>query len=290
MKIGFIGLGTMGFHMAGHIAAAGFTTAVYNRTSARADAWLIQHQGESFSTIDALAKECDVIISCVGNDDDVRGVYFGDASGEKGVLANAKEGAILIDHTTTSAVMAKEIDEQATAQGCSFLDAPVSGGEIGAINGQLTTMVGGDAEVLEKGLPMLRAYSKAVTHMGAVGNGQLTKMVNQICIAGVLQGLSEALTFAEASGLNIDQVSDAISGGAAGSWQLSNRLKTMHAREFDFGFAIDWMRKDLAFCLDQAKQKNLDLMCVKHVDNEYSKLQAVGESQSDTSVLVKQYD
>lgn len=286
MKVGFIGLGTMGFHMAGHLAAAGFSTVVYNRTAARANDWLGEHQGESLANIADLAQQCDVIMSCVGNDDDVRGIYFGDS----GVLANASKGSVLIDHTTTSAVLAKEIDARASQVGLAFLDAPVSGGEIGAVNGQLATMVGGDSETLEKVLPMMNAYSKAVTHMGASGNGQLCKMANQICIAGVLQGLSEALTFAEASGLNIDQVSDAISGGAAGSWQLSNRLKTMHAREFDFGFAIDWMRKDLAFCLDEAQQHNLQLMCTEHVDQMYSNLQDQGENRSDTSVLVKQYD
>lgn len=286
MKVGFIGLGTMGFHMAGHLASAGFSTVVYNRTEVRVIEWLNQHQGESCANIAELAQQCDVIMSCVGNDDDVRGVYFGDG----GILSNAIKGATLIDHTTTSAVLAKELEQQAVQLGLSFLDAPVSGGEIGAVNGQLATMVGGNSAALDTVMLMLNSYSKAVTHMGAAGNGQLTKMANQICIAGVLQGLSEALTFAEASGLNIDQVSDAISGGAAGSWQLSNRLKTMHAREFDFGFAIDWMRKDLAFCLAEAKQHQLELMCTKHVDEVYSQLQNQGESRSDTSVLVKQYD
>lgn len=286
MKVGFIGLGTMGFHMAGHLAAAGFATVVYNRTSSRLNEWSAQHQGNTVATIADLAQQCDVVMTCVGNDDDVRGVYFG----ESGILSNARLGAVLVDHTTTSAVLAKEIDAAAKLVGLAFLDAPVSGGEVGAVNGQLATMVGGDAEALGKVLPMLNAYSKAVTHMGVAGNGQLCKMANQICIAGVLQGLSEALTFAEASGLDIDRVSDAISGGAAGSWQLSNRLKTMHAREFDFGFAIDWMRKDLAFCLDEAKQHKLKLMCTEHVDKAYSKLQQRGENRSDTSVLVKQFD
>jgi len=286
MKVGFIGLGTMGFHMAGHLAAADFNTVVYNRTNSKANDWLKQHTGQAHEYVTDLAKECDVIMTCVGNDDDVRGVYLG----EQGILANASEGAILIDHTTTSAVLAKELSAKATERGMSFLDAPVSGGEVGAVNGQLATMIGGDSATLETVMPMLNSYSKAVTHMGESGNGQLCKMANQICIAGVLQGLSEALTFAEASGLNIDQVSDAISGGAAGSWQLSNRLKTMHAREFDFGFAVDWMRKDLAFCLDEAQHKQLNLMCVEHVDNVYSQLQEKGENRSDTSVLVKQFD
>lgn len=286
MKVGFIGLGTMGFHMAGHMVAAGFQTIVYNRTSSTAKKWSEQHRGNAVETIEELVPQCDVVMTCVGNDDDVRGVYFG----ESGILSNARHGAILVDHTTTSAVLAKEIDAAAKLAGLSFLDAPVSGGEIGAVNGQLATMVGGGVEALDKVMPMLNAYSKAVTHMGVAGNGQLCKMANQICIAGVLQGLSEALTFAEASGLDIDRVSDAISGGAAGSWQLSNRLKTMHAREFDFGFAVDWMRKDLAFCLDEAKQHQLELMCTEHVDKVYSNLQQKGENRSDTSVLVKQYD
>lgn len=286
MNVGFIGLGTMGYHMAGHLASAGFSTMVYNRTPGRASEWLKQYQGEEFTDIAKLVQKCDVIMTCVGNDDDVRGVYFGD----EGILSNAIKGSILIDHTTTSAILAKEIATRAEQLSLSFLDAPVSGGEIGAVNGQLATMVGGHSSTLEKVLAMLNCYSKAVTHMGDSGNGQLTKMANQICIAGVLQGLSEALSFAEASGLNIDQVNNAISGGAAGSWQLSNRLKTMHAREFDFGFAVDWMRKDLAFCLDEAKQHQLELLCTKHVDKVYSQLQNKGESRSDTSVLIKQYD
>jgi 3-hydroxyisobutyrate dehydrogenase len=286
MKVGFIGLGTMGFHMAGHLAAAGFTTVVYNRTPSRAKQWTVQHQGDDIASIAELAQQCDVVMTCVGNDDDVRGVYFGDS----GILSNVPHGAILVDHTTTSAVLAKEIGAKAKQAGVSFLDAPVSGGEVGAVNGQLATMVGGSADALGKVMQMLNAYSKSVTHMGVAGNGQLCKMANQICIAGVLQGLSEALTFAEVSGLDIDQVSDAISGGAAGSWQLSNRLKTMHAREFDFGFAVDWMRKDLAFCLDEAKQHQIELKCTEHVDSVYSKLQQQGESRSDTSVLVKQFD
>lgn len=286
MNVGFIGLGTMGFHMAGHLAAAGFTTMVYNRTTLRADEWRAHHQGSVVTTVAEVAQNCDVVMSCVGNDDDVRGVYFG----ETGIIRNASKDTILVDHTTTSAILAKEIYAEAKRKGLGFIDAPVSGGEAGAVNGQLATMVGGDAEVLEAVMPMLNAYSKAVTHMGLSGNGQLCKMVNQICIAGVLQGLSEAVTFAEASGLDIDQVSDAISGGAAGSWQLSNRLKSMHAREFDFGFALDWMRKDLAFCLDEAKQHSLKLMCTEHVDAVYSALQERGENRSDTSVLVKQYD
>lgn len=286
MKVGFIGLGTMGFHMAGHLAKSNLAVQVFNRTASKAKNWANLHSGQIASSVASLSQQCDVIISCVGNDDDVRANYLGDS----GILANASAGTVLIDHTTTSATLAKELAALASDKGLAFLDAPVSGGEVGAVNGQLATMVGGHSDDLNKVMPVLNTYSKTVTHMGSAGNGQLCKMVNQICIAGVLQGLSEALTFAEASGLSIDKVSDAIAGGAAGSWQLSNRLKTMHAREFDFGFAVDWMRKDLAFCLDEAKQHNLNLMCTEHVDQVYAELQSRGENRSDTSVLVKQYE
>ena len=286
MQIGFIGLGTMGYHMAGHLASSANEVVVYNRTQAKAEQWVAEFKGRSSTSIAELAAQCDLILSCVGNDDDVHEVYFS----ESGILANAKSGSILVDHTTTSATLAKKIFAAAKQQGNAFLDAPVSGGEAGAINGQLATMIGGEAEVVAEVLPALNSYSKAVTHMGAAGNGQLCKMANQVAVAGVLQGLSEAVILAESTGLDISLVKEAISGGAAGSWQLSNRMDTMHAREFDFGFAIDWMRKDLAFCLDEAKQHDLSLTCAKSVDAIYAKQQAEGKGRSDTSILIKQFD
>ena len=236
MKVAFIGLGVMGYPMAGHLANAGHSVSVYNRTTAKAQKWVSEYQGEYAETPSEAAKGADIVFMCVGNDDDLRSVVYG----ENGVLASMHEGSYLVDHTTTSAEVAREVGAQAKLQGIGFLDAPVSGGQAGAENGVLTVMVGGDEADFNVVQPVMAAFSRFSQLLGEVGSGQLCKMVNQICIAGVLQGLSEALTFAEASGLNIDQVSDAISGGAAGSWQLSNRLKTMHAREFDFGFAIDW--------------------------------------------------
>jgi len=286
MQIGFIGLGTMGYHMAGHLATAGNSVVVYNRNGTVAERWATEFSGKICGSIAELAVECDYILTCVGNDDDVHQVYFSDS----GILANAKKGALLIDHTTTSATLAKQIFQAAKQQGYWFLDAPVSGGEAGAVNGQLATMVGGETESFAKALAIMNCYSKAVTHMGVAGNGQLCKMANQVAIAGILQGLSEAVVLAESAGLDIGLVKQAIAGGAAGSWQLSNRIESMHAREFGFGFAIDWMRKDLAFCMDEAKQHQLSLHCAKHVDAEYAKLQAVGENRSDTSVLIKQFD
>ena len=284
-KIGFIGLGTMGYHMAGYLASSGNEVYVYNRTASRAEQWVSEHNGIQCGSVGELTSQCEVVMTCVGNDDDVREMYFD----EEGILANAKPGSILIDHTTTSATLAKEIYQAARTKNLAFLDAPVSGGEGGAVNGQLATMVGGDNKVVERALPLLRSYSKAVTHMGVTGNGQLCKMANQVAIAGILQGLSEAVVLAESAGLDIGLVKEAIAAGAAGSWQLSNRMDTMHAREFDFGFAVDWMRKDLQFCLDEAKNRNVELPCTKHVDDAYAKLQSNGENRSDTSVLIKQF-
>lgn len=286
MNIGFIGLGTMGYHMAGQLAANGRSIAVFNRTKERAKQWSLEHKGNVCDSIQELSQTCDIILTCVGNDDDVREIYYSDT----GILHNAKEHCILIDHTTTSATLAKELYSEAKAKNIKFIDAPVSGGEIGAINGQLSVMIGGEASVVTEVLPILNIFSKAVTHIGNPGSGQLCKMANQICIAGILQGLSEAILLAEASNLDIALVKEAISGGAAGSWQLSNRMETMHDRKFNFGFAIDWMRKDLAFCLDEANGHNLDLHCTKHVDKTYEKLQLLGENRADTSALVKQFD
>lgn len=233
-----------------------------------------------------LAQSCELIMTCLGNDDDVRSCYLG----ELGLFAHASEGAIFVDHTTTSATLARELANEAEARGLAFLDAPVSGGEAGAVNGQLSIMLGGDAKVFSEVQGVLQIYAKGITYMGASGNGQLCKMVNQICIAGVLQGLSEGLKFAEVSGLDTDLVQQAIAAGAAGSWQLNNRWQTMHDRQFDFGFAIDWMRKDLGFCLQEASTMQLHLPCAEAVDKQYELLQKKGENRSDTSVLVKQFD
>ena len=286
MNIGFIGLGTMGYPMAGHLANTEHTVCVFNRTATKVKQWLKDYKGTQVDNIAELAGNCDVIISCVGNDNDVRQIYFG----KKGILENTKQGSTLIDHTTTSADLAKELYKNSTARGLYFLDAPVSGGETGAINGCLASMVGGDINTLSNVEAIIKIYSKTVVHLGTSGSGQLGKMANQICIAGVLQGLSEAITFAQASGLNIDLLKDVLSQGAAGSWQMTNRAKTMNEGQFDFGFAIDWMRKDLAFCFDEAARRNIELHCAKHVDKEYARLQKRGEGRSDTSVLIKQFD
>ncbi len=286
MKIGFVGLGTMGFEMAGHISKKGYDVLVFNRTEAVTADWLSKFSGTGCDSISLLSGQCDIILTCVGNDKDVSQIY----SGENGIFESAKPGALLIDHTTTSSKLAKALNAQATSLGLDFIDAPVSGGQAGAENGQLSVMAGGQASSITQALPILNTFSKAVTHMGESGSGQLCKMVNQICIAGVLQGLSEALMLAEATDLDIDLVKNAISGGAAGSWQLSNRLESMHKREFDFGFAIDWMRKDLSFCLDEAKSLGVNLPITEYVDKEYEKLQQRGLNRCDTSVLAKQFE
>ena len=282
MKVAFIGLGAMGFPMAGHIAAQGFEVNVFNRSQAKSQAWIEKHQGAAFPTPRQAVSGCDVVCICVGNDDDVRSVVFGD----DGVLAGLKKGALVIDHTTTSASLAKELHQAFAASQIDFLDAPVSGGQAGAENAKLTTMVGGASDVYSKATSVLDCYSLKHQLMGDVGAGQTTKMVNQICIAGVLQGLSEALHFAKNAGLDTDAVVDVISKGAAQSWQMENRAHTMVKGEFDFGFAVDWMRKDLRIVLEEANNNNSSLPLTAMVDQFYAKVQKQGGGRFDTSSLI----
>lgn len=285
-NIAFIGLGTMGFPMAGHLANAGHHVTVYNRTTATAEKWVTQYQGAVALTPAAAAQNADLVFTCVGNDEDVRQVY----KGEDGILSTAKPGTILIDNTTASAEVAREIAIAATDIGAAFLDAPVSGGEAGAVNGCLTVMVGGQSEVFDAAKPIIDCFAKATTLMGGVGYGQITKMANQICIAGVLQGLSEAITLAKSAGLDIEKMTDVLKHGAAGSWQLENRAVTMAEDKFDFGFAIDWMRKDLGICFEAAEKLGVELPLARQVDEKYAELQNRGLNRADTSVLIKQFD
>ncbi|WP_342750165.1 NAD(P)-dependent oxidoreductase [Photobacterium lipolyticum] len=285
-NIAFIGLGTMGFPMAGHLADAGHNVIVYNRTTATAEKWLKIHKGHLALSPAQAAKEADFVFTCVGNDSDVRQVY----TGENGILSTIKPGTILIDNTTASAEVAREVAVAAKAVQADFLDAPVSGGEAGAVNGCLTVMIGGNADVFEKAKPVIDCYAKACTLMGDVGYGQITKMANQLCIAGILQGLSEAISLAKSAGLDIEKMTDVLKHGAAGSWQLENRAVTMAQDKFDFGFAIDWMRKDLGICFDAAEKLGVELPLAKQVDEKYAELQKRGFNRADTSVLIKQFD
>lgn len=283
-KVAWIGLGVMGFPMAGHVAKRGsHNMVVYNRTRAKAESWVEAYAtGISAPTPAEAARDADFVFSCVGNDDDLRMVTVG----EEGAFATMKPGAIFIDHTTTSADVARATAAAAEAKGFSFLDAPVSGGQAGAENGVLTVMVGGDASAFEKAEPVIRSFARMVKRLGPAGSGQLTKMVNQIAIAGLVQGLSEAIHFAEQAGLDVAEVIDTISKGAAQSWQMENRWKTMHAREFNFGFAVDWMRKDLGFCLEEARRNGADLPITQIVDGYYAEVQAAGGRRFDTSSLI----
>ncbi|MPY68507.1 MAG: NAD-binding protein [Alphaproteobacteria bacterium] len=281
-KAAFIGLGVMGYPMAGHLAARGYDMTVYNRTAEKTKRWAGDHKGATAATPAKAAAGADFIFTCVGNDDDLRSVVLG----ETGALAGMKPGAVLIDHTTTSAMVARELYEDAKSRGLAFLDAPVSGGQAGAENGQLTVMAGGDEEVFARARPAMEAYGKAVTLMGPSGAGQLTKMVNQICIAGLVQGLSEGMNFAQHAGLDGDLVLDVISKGAAQSWQMENRGRTMLKGEFDFGFAVDWMRKDLGICLEEAENNGARLPVTALVDQFYKHVQARGGSRYDTSSLM----
>ena len=261
MRTAFVGLGVMGYPMAGFLAKAGHATTVYNRTSSKAEKWVAEYGGSSASTPRKAATGADIVFCCVGNDDDVRDVILG----EDGVLNGVDKGAIIVDHTTASATIAREIHAAASQKGVGFLDAPVSGGQAGAENGQLTVMVGGDAEVFDRAAPVIDCFAKAITRIGPVGSGQLAKMVNQICIAGIVQGLSEGLHFAQCAGLDPAVVIESISKGAAQSWQMENRWQTMVNDEFEFGFAVDWMRKDLGIALDEAKQNGAQLEMTKLV-------------------------
>ncbi len=288
-KITFLGLGAMGYPMAGHLANKGYDVTVYNRTASKAEHWLTEYSNTTHKKItvqttpEEAVKYADVIITCVGNDNDVREIYAK-------IFSTAKSGATLIDHTTTSAIVTRDLYQQAKDAGMSFLDAPVSGGQAGAENGALTIMVGGDAETFDNAFEVLNTYSKACTHIGEAGQGQVLKMINQICFIGALQGLSEALTLAKAEGIDGKTVVDVLQHGAAGSWQMVNRSETMMNNEFDFGFAVDWVRKDLAICFEEAEKLGLELPLAKQIDARYKDLQERGYARADTSVLIKQFD
>jgi 3-hydroxyisobutyrate dehydrogenase len=279
----FIGLGVMGHPMAGHLQAAGHATTVYNRTSAKADSWVAEHGGTSAATPREAATGAEAVMVCVGNDDDLRSVIFGD----DGVLAGMASGSTLIDHTTASAEVAREIRAAADELGVGFIDAPVSGGQAGAQNGQLSVMCGGDDDVFARVDPLMQSYAKATVLVGGTGAGQLTKMVNQICIGGLIQGLSEALDFSRRAGLDIEKVLSAISQGASGSWQMENRARTMTDRHFDHGFALDWMRKDFGIVFDEAERIGAHLPITTIVDGYYARLQADGHGRWDTSSLIE---
>jgi len=282
-KLAFLGLGVMGFPMAGHLARAGHTVVVYNRTPAKAAQWVEKYGGSSAPTPAAAARDASLVMMCVGNDDDVRAV----ALGSDGAVEAMESGSVLVDHTTASAIVAREVHAAAKARGVGFLDAPVSGGQAGAENGKLTIMVGGEADVFARAEGVLAHYARAVTLMGGPGSGQLTKMVNQICIAGLVQALSEGINFARKAGLDPERVLDVIGKGAAQSWQMDNRGKTMAADKFDFGFAVDWMRKDLAICTAEARANGAALPVTAVVDQFYSRIQAQGGGRWDTSSLIR---
>ena len=282
-RIAFIGLGAMGFPMAGHLAKTGHNVTVFNRTAERASAWQAEYGGQIAATPAKAAEQQDAVMICVGNDDDVLAVTTGD----EGALKTLPEGALLIDHTTTSEALAISLAEIASESGVAFLDAPVSGGQIGAENGVLTVMAGGDETAFQSALPLLECYAKSVKRMGPVGTGQLTKMVNQICIAGLLQGLSEGIHFAERAGLDVTAVIEVIAQGAAQSWQMNNRASTMIAGEFDFGFAVDWMRKDLGIAIAAAEKVGAPVPVTQVVDGFYADVQNLGGRRWDTSSLIQ---
>ncbi len=282
-KTAFIGLGVMGYPMAGHLASNGHDVTVYNRTTAKAEAWVKEHGGNLADTPAKAADGCDVVFSCVGNDNDLRSVVYGG----DGILAGMKKGAVYCDHTTASADVAREIDAHARDLGIGFLDGPVSGGQAGAENGALTVMVGGEQAHFDIAEPVAQAYSKAVTLMGPAGSGQLTKAVNQICIAGLVQGLSEGLAFADKAGLDAGKVVEVISKGAAQSWQMDNRAETMIGDKFDFGFAVEWMRKDMGIALAEARGNGALLPATALIDQFYAEITAMGGSRWDTSSLIR---
>lgn len=283
-KVAFIGLGVMGYPMAGHLKTkGGHEVTVYNRTAAKAEKWAAEFGGRAAPTPAAAAADADFVFTCVGNDDDLRSVTVG----ENGVLSGMKAGAILIDNTTASAEVARELHAAASAKGCDFVDAPVSGGQAGAENGVLTVMCGGDEATFEKAKPVIDAYARMVGLMGPVGAGQLTKMINQICIAGVVQGLAEGIHFGKKAGLDIEKVVEVISKGAAGSWQMENRHKTMNEGKYEFGFAVDWMRKDLDIVLTEARRNGANLPVTALVDQFYGEVQQkLGGNRWDTSSLL----
>ena len=278
----FLGLGVMGYPMAGWLSQRGYAVTVYNRTQAVSQRWLSDYSGISADTVAEAVASADIVFSCLGNDDDVRAVVIG----ESGALATMKSGSILVDHTTTSALLARELAEQAYALGIGFVDAPVSGGQQGAENGQLTVMCGGQQAHFDRVQQVIQSYAKSLQLMGDVGSGQLCKMVNQICIAGVVQGLAEGLNFAKRAGLDAHQVVEVISKGAAQSWQMENRYQTMLGSKYDHGFAVQWMRKDLAFALDEARANGSDLPVTQMVDSFYEEVQEIGGNRWDTSSLL----
>ncbi|MFC6688015.1 NAD(P)-dependent oxidoreductase [Jhaorihella thermophila] len=282
-KVAFLGLGVMGYPMAGHLKAAGHDVTVYNRTAAKAEKWVAEHGGAMAPTPARAAEGADFVMSCVGNDDDLRAVCLGD----DGAFAGMAAGTVFVDHTTVSAKVTRELYAAAGERGISFVDAPISGGQAGAENGVLSIMCGGDEEAYARVEPVMQAYGRSIKRLGESGAGQLTKMVNQICIAGLLQGLSEGLHFAEKAGLDGRAVVEVISGGAAGSWQMSNRYETMIDDKFDFGFAVDWMRKDLGICLSTANENGASLPVTALVDQFYKDVQKMGGGRWDTSSLIK---
>jgi len=284
-KVSFIGLGVMGFPMAGYISKAGHDVTVYNRTKAKAEKWVKEYKGKFADTPMEAAKDSDFIFTCVGNDNDLREVTLG----EKGLFKSAKKESIYVDNTTASANIARELYKESKAKGFDFLDAPISGGQAGAEGGTLTVMVGGDEKPYKKAEPVIDCYSKKIKLLGPSGSGQLTKMVNQICIAGVVQGLSEAINFGMNAGLNMTDVIEVISKGAAQSWQMENRHKTMIEDKFDYGFAVDWMRKDLKIAMNEAKKNNSPLPITKIIDEYYAEVQKMGGQRWDTSSLIKRF-
>ena len=286
MRVAFLGLGVMGYPMAGHLAAKGHEVIVYNRTEAKAARWVEafgKHGGKSAATPALAAMNCDIVCACVGNDDDLRAIM----TGPDGAFQHAAPGTVFVDHTTASASVARELHAAARERGCHFVDAPVSGGQAGAQQGILTIMCGGDLDAFQRAEPVIAAYARAVTRIGESGAGQLAKMVNQISVAGLLQALSEAITFGEHAGLDMKLVLDVIGKGAAASWQMEHRGPTMLQNKFDFGFAVDWMRKDLGLCLDEARRNGATLPVTSLVDQFYADLQQMGGSRDDTSSLIK---
>lgn len=287
MKIAFIGLGVMGFPMAGHLKNAGHEVNVFNRSREKAEKWAETYQSNQVASSPAdAARDADIAITCVGNDDDLRQVILG----ERGVITTLAPGGIVVDHTTASAQIARELHQVLADNSIGFIDAPVSGGQQGAVNGQLSIMCGGDAAVFEKIKPVISVYARQATLLGAAGSGQLTKMVNQICIAGLVQSLAEGVQFAQNAGLNAETVFDIISKGAAQSWQMVNRHKTMIDGQFEHGFAVDWMRKDLAICLEEARLNGSHLPVAALVDQFYSEVQQMGGGRWDTSSLLKRFE
>jgi len=280
MKLAFLGLGAMGFPMAGHLASAGHQVAVYNRSAAKAERWAGSFDGNACASIGEAVRGAEIVMACVGDDNDVRQVCLA-------AFDAMDPGTLFVDHTTASALVARDMASAGTEKSIGFIDAPVSGGQAGAENGQLTIMCGGTLHDYQRAEPVMQAYAKAITHMGDVGAGQATKMVNQVAIAGLVQGLSEALSLGRSQGLDMKKALGAISQGAAGSWQMSNRGETMLDDSFDFGFAVDWMRKDLAICLAAAQEAGLDLSITKIVDGYYAEVQGMGGGRWDTSSLIK---